>query len=160
MFKLIHLYFKDRSRYESRKRYIKLQKEYRKKLKKQAEEFCPWSGYYMHEVVVTMLEFYYKTYEAKDCCWTESACNGTVAKSLKEALDYAEKLDKLDAMNCLDITPLAEEYLEEFNAYCDKLDDSTYVEKYKDWIAYEFLEKKYTSELYNIIGKHIWEWCD
>ena len=27
-------------------------------------------------------------------------------------------------------------------------------------VAYSYLEKKYTVALYNIIGNHIWEWCD
>jgi hypothetical protein len=27
-------------------------------------------------------------------------------------------------------------------------------------VAYTYLEEKYTKALYNIIGEHIWEWCD
>ena len=45
MFKNIKLYFTDKPLYEQRKRYSKLQKEYRNKLKKQAKEFRPWSGW-------------------------------------------------------------------------------------------------------------------
>ena len=70
MFRAIKLWFTDRKYYHQRKRYMKLQKAYRNEMKKQVNEFCPWSGYYMHKMVVTMLEFYYKTYAAKDCCWS------------------------------------------------------------------------------------------
>ena len=164
MFNIIKLYFTDRPRYEARKRYVKLQKEYRKKLVKQAKEFCPWSGYYMHEMTRIMLEFYHKTYEAGDCCWSEETRIQKIAEQLKTALDYANKLDKIDNMQCSDMIPLAEEYPNEFAAYCAevqaKLNIADYIQKHKGWIAYEFLEKKYTSELYTIIGKHIWGWCD
>ena len=71
MFGIIKLYFTDRSYYEQRKRYLKLQKAVRKKLKNQIKSFCPWSGYYLHEMIKTMLEFYHKTYLAGDCCWSE-----------------------------------------------------------------------------------------
>jgi hypothetical protein len=89
-FRGLKLYFTDRPYYKQWKPYMKRQKAVRKELKKQAKEFCPWSGYYMHKMIVTMLEFYYKTYEAKDCCWSESAWNGKVAESLKRALDAAD----------------------------------------------------------------------
>ena len=164
MFHTIKLYFTDRQRFEERRRYMKLQKEYRKKLRKLTKDFCPWSGYYMHEMIKTMLEFYEKTYSAGDCCWSEETRVQKIANQLKEALDYAEDLDVLDDLQCSDMVPLAEEYHDEFEAYCAEVDSRVdyegYSLKHKGYIAYEFLEKKYTSELYNIIGKHIWEWCD
>ena len=164
MFHTIKLYFTNRPRFEERRRYMRLQREYRKKLRKLTKEFCPWSGYYMHAMIKTMLEFYEKTYSAGDCCWSEETRTHKIANQLKEALDYANKLEKIDDMNCSDMVPIAEEYGEEFEAYCAevcaKLSSANYAEKHRGYIAYEFLEKKYTSELYNIIGKHIWEWCD
>ena len=82
MFRSIKLYFKDRNYYYQRKRYMKLQKEYRKKLSKQAKTFRPWSGYYMHEMIKTMIEFYHKTYLAGDCCWREEGSREEIATSL------------------------------------------------------------------------------
>ena len=164
MFRSIKLWFKDRNYYYQRKRYMKLQKKYRNELKKQSKEFCPWSGYYMHKMITTMLEFYYKTYEAHDCCWTESAWNGTVAASLKEAIDTAAELDKLDDLEYSDLIELAKK---------DGVTFSDYVKQYEDKVGYlmdseallsgvaeVYLEKKYTVALYNIIGNHIWEWMD
>ena len=164
MFRAIKLWFTNRDYYYQRKRYLKLQKEYRNKLKKQIKEFCPWSGWYMHEMIKTMLEFYEKTYSAGDCCWSEETRTQKIAGQIKEALKYADKLEKLDDMECSAMIPLAEEYADEFEAYCAEVDSrvdcGSYSLKYRGYIAYEFLEKKYTETLYNIIGKHIWEWCD
>ena len=115
--KLIKLYFTERDYYEQRKRYMKLQKKYRKELKKQAKEFCPWSGYYMHKMITTMLEFYFKTYEAHDCCWSESAWNDTVAESLKRALDVAEELDRLDDLEYAELTDVAKKDGKAFEDY-------------------------------------------
>ena len=164
LFKLIKLYFTERDYYEQRKRYMKLQKKYRKELKKQAKEFCPWSGYYMHKMITTMLEFYYKTYEAKDCCWRESAWNGTVAESLKRALDAADELDRLDDLEYAELTDIAkkdgkafEDYLKQYEEKVGYLMNS---DALLSGVAYSYLEKKYTTALYNIIGEHIWEWMD
>lgn len=164
MFKGIKLWFTDRNYYYQRKRYMALQKAVRKKLKKQAKEFCPWSGYYMHKMICTMLEFYHKTYEAKDCCWSESAWNGKVAASLKEALDAAEALDRLDDIEYAELTDIAkkdgkafEYYIKQYEEKVGYLMDS---ESLLSGVAYNYLEKKYTTALYNIIGNHIWEWMD
>ena len=163
-FKIIKLYFTERDYYEQRKRYMKLQKKYRKELKKQAKEFCPWSGYYMHKMITTMLEFYYKTYEAKDCCWSESAWNGTVAESLKRALDAADELDRLDDLEYAELTDIAKKDGKAFEDYIKQYEDKVrYLmdsEPLLSGVAYNYLEKKYTKTLYNIIGEHIWEWCD
>lgn len=164
MFKTIKLYFIDRNYYHKRKRYRTLQKEYRKKLKNLAKEFCPWSGYYMHQMVVTMLEFYYKTYEAKDCCWSESTWNGKVAASLKEALDVVAELDKLDNLEYSELIEIAQKDDSQFTDYVKQYEDKVgYLmdsEALLSGVAEAYLEKKYTTILYNIIGNHIWEWCD
>lgn len=164
IFKSIKLWFTDRNYYYQRKRFMKLQKEYRKKLAKQAKEFCPWSGYYLHQMIVTMLEFYYKTYEAKDCCWSESAWNGKVAASLKEAVDLADKLDKLDDYTNVELIEIAKKddvlFSDYLKQYEDKVSYLMNSEALLGGVAYSYLEKKYTTALYNIIGKHIWEWMD
>lgn len=164
MFRGIKLWFTDRNYYYQRKRYMKLQKEFRNEMKKQVNEFCPWSGYYMHKMIVTMLEFYYKTYDAKDCCWSESAWNGKVATSLKEALDVATELDRLDDFEYSELIEIAErdedlfsDYLNQYEKKVGYLMDS---EALLSGVAYSYLEKKYTTALYNIIGNHIWEWMD
>ena len=164
MFRVIKLWFTDRNYYYQRKRYRKLQKEYRKEMKQQAKEFCPWSGYYMHKMITTMLEFYYKTYEAHDCCWSEGAWDGTVAASLKEAVDMAAELDKLDDLEYSELIEIAQkdgvqftEYVKQYENKVGYLMDS---EALLSGVAEVYLEKKYTTALYNIIGNHIWEWMD
>ena len=112
MFRAIKLWFKDRNYYNQRKRYLKLQTTFRKELKKQAKDFCPWSGYYMHKMIVTMLDFYYKTYEAQDCCWSESAWTGRIAASLKEVLEVAADLDKIDDLKAFKIARDIKEKIE------------------------------------------------
>lgn len=164
MLKQIKLYFTNKPYYEQRKRYMARRNAVRKELKKQAKEFCPWSGYYMHEMIVTMLEFYYKIYEAHDCCWSESAWSGKVAASLKEALDMAAELDKIDDYEYAELIEIAKkddvlfaDYLKQYEDKVGYLMDS---EALLSGVAYNYLEKKYTKALYNIIGEHIWEWCD
>jgi hypothetical protein len=164
MFRAIKLWFTDRNYYYQRKRYMKLQRQFRNEMQKQAKEFCPWSGYYMHKMIVTMLEFYYKTYEAHDCCWSESAWNGKVASSLKDALDTAADLDKIDDFEYAELIEIAnkdgkafEDYIKQYEDKVGYLMDS---EALLSGVAYSYIEKKYTTTLYNIIGNHIWEWCD
>ncbi len=162
MFRGIKLWFTDRNYYYQRKRYVKLQKEYRKKLTKQAKEFCPWSGYYMHEMIKTMLEFYHKTYVAKDCCWSESARLGKVEKSLEDTLQYFTFLEYIDEVETDELLTIAEKK-PEFESYLadwSKEYGLEVTDKYRGYLAYSFLEKFYTERLYNSIGKHIWEWCD
>jgi hypothetical protein len=159
---MIKLYFTDRPYYEQRKRFNKLQREFRKKLRKQAKEFRPWSGYYIHEMIQTMLEFYHKTYAAKDCCWSESARLGRIEKSLADTLQYFDALDKIDCIETYELLEIAEKepefenYLAEWSKDCEL--DVT--DKRRGYLAYSFLEKIYTERLYNNIGKHIWDWCD
>jgi hypothetical protein len=165
MFAYIKLFFTDRGRFESRRRYLKLQRTMRKQLKKHAKEFCPWSGWYMHEMVKLMLEFYYKTYEAGDCCCSVEERVQRNASSLKEVLDYVEKLAATDFASSAELIEEARAY-EDFAIFCAQMTEdmgSTYdklSEDIKGYTAYEFLEKKYTSKIYSLIGEHIWEWCD
>ena len=164
MFRGIKLYFTDRNYYYQRKHYMARQKAVRKELKKQAKEFCPWSGYYMHKMIVTMLEFYHKTYEAKDCCWTEAACNGKVAESLKQAVDAATNLDWIDDFDQAKLIRIAKEdgiaFYNYLKQYEEKVGFDVNSEALLSGVAYTYLEEKYTKALYNIIGEHIWEWCD
>lgn len=163
MFKSIKLWFTNRDYYYQRKRYLKLQRNVRRKLRKQLSEFCPWSGYYMHEMIKIMLEFYYAVYKAKDCCWSESARLGKIEKSLAETLQYFDLLEQLDEVDAeSELLPQAEaepgfkNYLQKWS----KENDMQVTDVMRPYLAYSFLEKIYTERLYNSIGKHIWEWCD
>lgn len=164
MFYSIKLFFTDRERYEARKRYLNRQRAVRNELKKKAKDFCPWSGWYMHDMILTMLKFYHEVYEAKDCCWSESAWNGKVAASLKEALDMAAKLDQIDDFEYTELIKIAREDGEAFSQYVKQYEEKVgYLmdsEALFGGVAYNYLEKKYTTALYNIIGNHIWEWMD
>jgi hypothetical protein len=163
MFREIKLWFTDRNYYYQRKRYIARQKAVRKKLKNQVKAFCPWSGYYMHEMIKTMLEFYHETYAAKDCCWSESARLGKIEKSLAETLQYFDMLDKIDDADAdSELIHIAEKE-PEFKSYLAKWSEECELgvtDKNKAYLAYSFLEKIYTERLYPNIGKHIWGWCD
>lgn len=163
MFDIIKLYFTDRPRYEARKRYVKLQKEYRKKLVKQAKEFCPWSGWYLNEMVKTMLEFYHKTYTAGDCCWSEECRVQRIANQTGKALKAAEDLDTFEDLDTDELIALAKadygftKYLEKWENK-NGLKADTKIKLYS--AAYNYYEEKYTQTLYDTIGKHIWGWCD
>lgn len=164
MFKEIKLWFTDRNYYYQRKRYMARQRAVRKELKKQVKEFCPWSGYYMHKMICTMLEFYHKTYEAKDCCWSESAHEGKVAESLKEALDAAANIDWIDDLDYAELINVAKKdgvaFYNYVKRYEEKVGFDVTSEALLSGVAYTYLEEKYTKALYNVIGEHIWEWCD
>jgi hypothetical protein len=141
---------------------MKRQKAVRKKLKKQAKEFCPWSGYYMHEMIKTMLEFYHKTYLAKDCCWSEDSRLEEIATCLGVALHWADELERIYELETDELIKIAEKELEFENylATWSEKNNMTVTDKNRGYLAYDFLEKIYTERFYNIIGKHIWEWCD
>lgn len=169
MFRGIKLWFTDRNYYHQRKRYMKLQKEYRKKLKKQAKEFCPWSGWYLHEMVKTMIEFYHKTYLTGDCCWREDESREEIATCLGVAKHWADELDKLEDLDDKELLEIArtslgiafDKYVAAYEKKVNfKLSESNHKDAILSSLAYEFLTEKYTQALYNIIGKHIWEWCD
>jgi hypothetical protein len=164
MFRGIKLWFTDRNYYYQRKRYMARQRAVRKELKKQVKEFCPWSGYYMHKMICTMLKFYHKTYEAKDCCWSESAHEGKVAESLKQAVDAAANIDWIDDLDYAELIKVAKrdgvDFYNYVKQYEEKVGFDVTSEALLSGVAYTYLEEKYTKALYNIIGEHIWEWCD
>lgn len=163
MFRSIKLYFKDRKYYEERKRYLMLQKSARKKLQKMAKKFCPWSGYYMHEMIRLMLEFYAITYRNGDCCWSEEERLEEIATSLGVALHWANELDRLDGLEdkeLLEITKNSvafEKYVTDWENKVGHKADNTQM---LAGLALSFLTEKYTKAMYKIIGEHIWEWCD
>lgn len=166
MFRAIKLYFTDRNYYHQRKRYMKLQKEFRNKLIKQAKEFCPWSGWYMNEMVKTMLEFYNKTYTAGDCCWSDKCRVQQIANQTDKALQAAAELDTYEDLDTDELIALAEKE-PGFTKYLEKWEKKLGLKVNKDdrkYLLYgvvcDYYEKKYTTALYDIIGKHIWGWCD
>lgn len=165
-FKDLKVYFTDRPGYEQWKRYEKLQKEYRKKLVKQAKEFCPWSGWYLNEMVKTMLEFYNKTYAAGDCCWSEKGRVQKIANQTNKALQAAVALDTYEDLDTDELIALAEKE-PGFTKYLEKWEKKSGLKVNKDdrkyllyGVACDYYEKKYTTALYDTVGKHIWEWCD
>ena len=167
MFKGLRLYFTDRPYYEQVKRYMKRKKAVHKRLKKQVKEFCPWSGYYMHEMIKTMLEFYHKTYLAGDCCWSIESRLEENATSLGVALHWAEELETLDNLEDSELISIAQkdkafkEYVAAWeNKVSATVEDSNNKEVLLGALANEYLNKKYTKAMYEIIGEHIWEWCD
>lgn len=164
MFKTLKLYFTDRPYYEQVKRFNKLQKEYRKKLVKQAKEFRPWSGWYLNEMVKTMLEFYNKTYEAGDCCWSTESRLTKITNQTEKALLFAEVLGTYEDLSEETLLELAEKE-PGFKKYVKKWEEKFDLKAAEKkpllyGIACDYFEKKYTTALYNTIGKHIWEWCD
>ena len=109
MFKSIKLFFTDRPYYEQRKRYLKRQKAVRKKLKKQVKEFCPWSGYSIHKMIQTMLEFYQEAYEAGDCAWSEDTRTKQIAGQIAKAVEHAKMLDKIEEAETCELIDIATE---------------------------------------------------
>lgn len=162
MFKELKLYFTNRSRYNQWRRYNKRQKAFRKEMIKQAKEFCPWTGWYMHKMITTMLEFYNKTYEAGDCCYSEEQRVKRVAAQTKKALDFAHDLDTYEDLEEEELLAIAAKD-PGFKKYVEKWEKKTGIEakpKLMYGIAWSYFEKKYTEGMYNEIGKHIWEWYD
>ena len=164
MFRGIKLYFTDRDYYNQRKRYLMLQKAARKQLKKLAKEFCPWSGYYMHEMVRAMLEFYAITYRNGDCCWGEETRVQKIANQVEKALSYASFLDAIEEMESEELLNLAQKE-QGFEKWLLKWKNKTGCDfdgkpALLSGLAHEYFEEKYTKALYDYIGKHIWEWCD
>ena len=164
IFRGLKLYFTDRPYYVQWKRYMKRQKGFRKQLIKQAKEFCPWSGWYMNEMIKTMLNFYYKTYESQDCCWSESARTGKITESLKAAIDEAKNLEWLEDLDHAELINVAKrdgvDFYNFLKSYEEKVGYDITNEALLSGVAYSYLEEKYTKAMYNIIGEHIWEWCD
>jgi hypothetical protein len=167
MFETIKLYFTNKSKYEQIRRYIKRQKSTRKLLKKLAKNFSPWSGNYMHEVVVAMLKFYHETYLLGDNCYSEEGRLEEIATALGVACDWADKIEDLDILDDEELLSIAQEdeYFMSYVADWEKkveicLAESSNEVALKASLALEFLIAKYTKNMYNIIGEHIWEWYD
>ena len=167
MFRTIKLYFTDRPYYEQLKRYEKRQKAVRKKLKKQVKNFCPWSGYYMHEMVKTMLEFYHKTYLAGDCCYSEESRVEEIATSIDVAIHWANEIERLDVLADNELIYIAKkdaafgQYVMAWEAKIGHtITECSNQEAMLSSLALEYLTEKYTIAMYKVIGEHIWEWCD
>ena len=167
LFNGIKLYFTDRPYYEQWKRYTKLQKRARKAMKLQAKEFCPWSGWYMNEMIKLMLKFYTETYEAGDCCWRETESRLERARDMRQALDYAEKLELIEDLDYSELIEMAkkdkafDKYITAWEKKVNAtIDDSNHKEALLGGLAEDYLTDKYTKAMYKIIGEHIWEWCD
>ena len=162
-FRGLKLWFTNRPYYKQWKRYMKCQAAVRKKLKKQANEFCPWTGYYLHDMIKTMLEFYHDVYSTQDCCWSEPSRLEKIEKSLAETLQYFDLLEKIDDVDeDSELLPIAEaepEFEDYLKTWTEE-NDMKVTDTVKSYLAYSFLEKIYTERLYNSIGKHIWEWYD
>ena len=167
-FRGLKLYFTDRPYYKQWKPYMKRQKAFRKAMKLQAKDFCPWSGWYMNEMVKLMLKFYTETYEAGDCCWRETESRLELAKSMRKALDFAEKLELIEDMESAELIALAKKdkiaFVNYVKAWETKIGatvaESSHPEALMASLAEEYLIEKYTKGMYKIIGEHIWEWCD
>lgn len=167
LFNGIKLYFTDRPYYKQWKRYTKLQKRARNAMKLQVKDFCPWSGWYMNEMIKLMLKFYTETYEAGDCCWRETESRLERAKTMRQALDYAEKLELIEDLDYSELIEMAkkDKAFDKYIAAWEKkvnatIDDSNNKEALLGGIADDYLTDKYTKAMYKIIGEHIWEWCD
>ena len=167
LFNGIKLYFTDRPYYNQWKRYTKLQKQVRKAMNKQAKDFCPWSGWYMNEMVKLMLKFYTETYEAGDCCWRETESRLERARDMRQAFNYAEKLELIEDLDYSELIEMAKQdkAFDKYIAAWEKqmnatIDDSNHKEALLGGLAEDYLTDKYTKAMYKIIGEHIWEWCD
>ena len=167
MFRAIELYFTDRPYYEQQKRFFRRQKAVRKKLKKLVKKFCPWSGYYIHEMIKTMLEFYHKTYLAGDCCFSEESRVEEIATSLGVAIHWANEIERLDELDDDELAYIVkkdtafEQYVAVWEAKIGHpITECSNQDAMLSSLALEYLTEKYTIAMYKVIGEHIWEWCD
>lgn len=164
MFNKLRVYLTNREYNKQLRRYKKRKKTFRKAMTKQLKEFCPWSGWYMHKMITTMLEFYNETYEAGDCCFSCDERVRRIAAQTKRALDYAHNLDAYEDLEEEELIAMAEKepgFKKYVEKYEKKLDiDTSKKQDLLYGVAWDYFEKKYTSGMYAEIGKHIWEWCD
>jgi hypothetical protein len=117
----------------------------------------------MHEMIKTMLEFYYETYLAGDCCWSEEGRLEEIATSLGVALHWANELDRLDDLEdkeLLEITQNSVAFEKYVTAWENKVGHKADNTTMRAGLAMVFLTEKYTKAMYKIIGEHIWEWYD
>ena len=161
LFDGVKLYFTDKPYYDQWKRYTKLQKRARTAMKKQIKDFCPWSGYYMNEMVKVMLKFYKETYEAGDCCWRETESRLKIADSLKQTYDYAEKLELIEDMEEAELIALAKKdkiafvnYVKTWEAKVDlKIEDSNHADALLAGLAEHFLRHIHADDLQAFSGQ-------
>jgi hypothetical protein len=119
----------------------------------------------MHEMVQTMIDFYFETYQAGDCCWREEKYLKSIVESLAQVKHYLDNLAKTDELDATELITNAETF-PDFKDFCKDFaaemgtTPKRLSEAMKAVAAYEFLEKKYTSMVYKLIGEHIGEWCD
>lgn len=162
--RMIKLYVTDRERYNEHKEYSKLQKDVRRKLKKAAKEFCPWSGFYIHEVNTIMINFYRAVYSKGLCCWTESARTGALNESLETAVAAADMLSFIDEAEMPDVIAIAKKdgvaFYKHAKAFASEFSFDLENEFNLYAAAYDYLCTKFTKQFYNTIGEHIWDWCD
>lgn len=163
----IQLYFTNRSYFEQRRRYKKLQRKARKKLKALVNHFCPWSGAYMHDIIRLMLDFYAEVYTSRDCCFSNEGHLEEVATSLNVALAYAEKIDEVDKLsdeellNIVKDDAIFDEYVSTWEKKANaRVTDSNNKEALFGSLANAYLTEKFTKAMYKIIGEHIWNWWD
>ena len=159
----IKLFIKDRSYFRQWKAYMSWQDGVRKSLIKQAKDFDPWSGYKMHCMIVTMLTFFEKVYSSGNCIWREDESRLEIAKSIREALDYANDLEKIEYLTDEELLTIAMKDGVAFTNYKKKFEDKlgkAINKKLLAGVAHEYLENKYTKHFYNLIGSNIWRWYD
>ena len=163
MFYSLKLFLTNKPYYKQWRYYTKCRKTVQKKLKQKIKYFCPWSGYYIHEIVKIMIDFYHEIYSSHSCCWSEDERIEKIASSLTKVKSYIEKLEELDDLELEEILNTASCF-SDFNSYvakyAEKCGFEEVPENIKPYLAYDFLEKKYTTSIYNLIGENIWEWCD
>ena len=114
-----------------------------------------------------MLDFYHKTYLAGDCCWSSEGSVEEIATILGMAVHWAEDLDKVDDLEDAELLEIAQKdkaFGKYVAAWENKtnviIEDHNHKEALLSSLAHEYLIEKYTKAMYQIIGEHIWEWCD
>lgn len=168
---MLKLFFTNNSKYNELRRYEKRQRKYRRQLVRLSKKFAPWSGYYMHEMITVMLEFFYKTYLCGDCIYSENARRLDIVKEQEEVRQYAIALENIEKMYEDDLLALAQIDGETFNRYVAQMLQKCYPESYEQIdgdkkarltaaYAYSYLVDKYTRSFYESLGKYIWGWSD
>ena len=168
---MLKLFFTNNSKYNELRRYEKRQRKYRRQLIRLSKKFAPWSGYYMHEMITVMLEFFYKTYLCGDCIYSENARRLDIVKEQEEVRQYALTLEALEEMSEEQLLAKAQTDGQLFNTYVTQMLQKCYPESYAQIAgdkkarltaayAYSYLVDKYTRSFYESLGKYIWGWSD
>ena len=168
---MLKLFFTNNKKYKELRRYKKRQRKYRRKLIQLSKKFAPWSGYYMHEMITVMVEFFYKTYLCGDCIYSENERRLDIVKEQEEVRQYAITLESIEEMSEDELLAQAQIDGEIFNSYVVKMLQKCYPESYEQIegdkkarltaaYAYSYLVDKYTKAFYESLGKYIWGWSD